>query len=188
MGATGGTTIPELRLLANRLTVGEETIDRDNVTNVGLAISSQGLRLTYFTARASRSSTGVRAINNGAAGATPSLVRFGLYSIAADGAGTLRASTVNDTAVFATGNTPYTKNWSVAYDLVAGQRYAYGLLVVTAAATPTFHGCVALSGYGAESGVAPRICGHLTGQADLPNSFADASLANSGQRFYAVIL
>lgn len=171
----------------NALTVGEETVARDLATNAANTAVSQALRLSYFTARKTETTTQARFITGStAAGATPTLVRYGLYLIAANGDGTLVASTPNDTTLLAATTTPYPKSWSVAYNKIAGQRYAVGLLVVTAAAAPSLVG-VAIQAT-AEAATAPRICGSLGSQADLPNTFTDASLTAVGQRFYAAIL
>lgn len=172
---------------SNLLTVGEETYGRDLSSNAGNTAITGALRLSYFTARKTETTTQCRFISGTtAAGATPTLVRYGLYLIAANGDGTLVASTPNDTSLFAGTLTPYPKSWLVAYNKVAGRRYAAGVLVVTAAASPTLVG-VAIQGT-AEAATAPRICGSLAGQSDLPNSFTDASLTAIGARFYAAIL
>ncbi|GAA0494815.1 hypothetical protein Ade02nite_19680 [Paractinoplanes deccanensis] len=174
----------------NLLTVGEETIARDMAISGGMITNTQVLRLTHFTARKSESTTQVRMISGGtAAAATPTLVRMGLYLVDGNGDGTLVASTANDTSLFAATNTAYTRSWTAPYAKVAGQRYALGVLVVTAATAPQLVGnSIAGVGAAAEPSVAPRLSGSLAGQADLPASFTAASLAATGQRFYGVLL
>lgn len=173
---------------ATRLSTGQETMSRGLVTQSASMGSSGALRLTYFTARKSESSTQVRLSTGGtAAGATPTLCRVGLYLIAGDGGATLVASIVNDTTLFAGSGTVYTRSWSAPYAMVMGQRYALGVLVVTGAAMPSMAGGSIVSN-ASEWAAAPRMTGNLAAQTDLPASYADASLATSGSRVYAAIL
>lgn len=178
------------RDLHNLLEVGEETLPRDIATSSAVGITSGDVRLTYFTARKSETSTQVRMISGGtAAAATPTLCRIGLYSIASDGAGTLVASTPNDTAMFSATATAYTKSWSASVAKTAGQRYALGIIVITAAATPTFVGLGPTGSTSNENAQAPRIAGLLTGQSDLPASFTGAAISAGAatRRYYAVV-
>lgn len=167
------------------LAVGEETFSRIRRTDSS-SLTNQRLQLTYFTARTSETTTQVRILSGGVATATPTLVRIGLYLIAADGGGTLVASTANDTTLLSATNTSYTKAWASSYVKVAGSRYAVGVLV--AAATAGSVTSITTSGFSAELAIAPRITGHLAGQADLPASFTDAALTATVFPFYAAIL
>lgn len=158
-------------------------------TNAALTVS-QSLRLAHFTARDSVASTQVRVLSGAtAAGATPTLARLALYRIdtlLGILTYTLVASTANDTALFAAANTTYTKSWSSAVAVAAGQRYAFGVLVVTGATAPTLIGRSFLSTD--EATVVPRLSGVLAAQADLPATFADSALAVSATAPYAAIL
>lgn len=159
------------------------------VSGSALAPTSQQMRLTYFTARKTEVSTQVRVISGTtAAAATPTLCRVGLYLIdATTGDGTLVASTANDTTLFAAGSTAYTKSWSTPYTMVAGSRYAWCPLVVSAATMPTFPGqAVFMSTEG--TSVAPTMSAALNSQSNLPSTFLAANLLSSGHRAYAVIL
>jgi hypothetical protein len=170
----------------DQFTSGEEIFPADDATSGTNVTTTQILRLSYFTARKSESTTAVRVISGGtAAGATPTLVRIGLYSIDSTGAGTLVASVANDTALFASTATVYTKSWSVAYNKVRGQRYAVGVLVVSSTTTPTLAGKGITST--AEVSLAPRKTGSISGQSDLPSSFTGASVSSSFSRFYAAL-
>lgn len=183
------------RKTPNQLTSGQATMDRSEAAVATSTMGiSQRLNLAYFTAVQTFTSTQVKVFSSAtAAGATPTLVRIGLYSIdATTGAGTLVASTVSDTALFATVNTAYTKSWSSSVGVVAGQRYALATLVVTAAAAPShpgqiFFGSVGNQG-GIEAGLAPRMSAFIAAQADLPGSFVAGSLADSSAKFYGVVL
>lgn len=170
------------------LTSGESTIPRllaDNVAS--LAMTSQLLRLAFHTAKKTETITQVRVMTGTtAAGATPSLVRIGVYTVDTAGDLTLVASTANDTALLAGANTVYTKALSASFTKSAGQRYAFGLLVVTAAAAPTIVG--ALIPGSTEGGVAPRLNANVAAQADLPATVAAGSLAGTTGIIYGVVV
>ncbi len=168
-------------LRTQQIDTGEETIPRPLCQSESLLSTTQVLRLTYFTARKTELITQVKMISGGtAAGATPSLIRIGLYTVASNGDLTLVASTATDTALFAAANTAYTKALSASYQKVAGQRYALGLLLNTAAAFPTIMAMSAsASRIAVINSIAPLITGSVTAQANLPSTVATASVANS---------
>jgi hypothetical protein len=162
------------------ITSGETTVQRRyGAATAPGTFSSQQLRLTYFTARKSFTVANLVAeTGTTAAGATPTLVRLGLYTVAGNGDITLVASTPNDTALFANTFTSYTKALSVAYPITAGTRYAVGVLVVSAATIPILLGVGMGSGMAA---TAPRVAGQIASQADLPaGPVAAASITGSG--------
>jgi hypothetical protein len=179
------------RDLSSQLTVGQETFSRELILNSGIA-PTQVVKFTYFTSRKSEVTTQVRVTTGGiAAAATPTLCRLGLYSIAANGDGTLVASTTNDTTLFAANFTTYTKSWTSPYTMIAGQRYAAAHLVVSSAATPTWSGQLLIANPGPRTEYAtdPRLGAVIGSQSDLPSTFT-AATANSGidGRTYFAIL
>lgn len=193
VGITGSTVAGSLDFLANHnaaaqapLAVGTSNIPREMINSSSVTTGTQVLRLSYFFALKTLTSTQARILAGGtAAAATPTLVRVGLYSIDGAGNGTLVASTPNDTTLLAAANTSYTKSWSSSIALVAGTQYALGLLVVTAAAAPTMCGMSIASAN--EAAVVPRQSGQITGQADLPASFVTGAPAVSGSYVYAAL-
>lgn len=188
----GGTAEPDPGgvpgpLQTNQLAVGDETLPRELAISAAVASTNSTLRLAFFTARRTEQTTQVRILSGGgAAGATPTLIRVGLYTVAANGDIALVASTPNDTSLLAASNTAYTKSWSTPYAKVAGQRYAVGALVVTGAAAPNYAGMVMANA--AESGMSPMLAASVGGQSDLPTSVVAASLTASANRLYAVVL
>lgn len=189
---TGGSPFTGAQAAAvrgNLLTAGEEVIARDLYTsNAATTQASQVLRLVFFTARRTETITQVRSFTGTtAAAATPTLCRYGVYQVAADGGATLVASTASDTTLFAAANTGYTRSFTVSFAKVAGQRYGLGILVVSAAAMPSYGGAAAILD-NAESGRAPVLGATIAAQADLPGSFTAGQLTASGSRFYAVLL
>lgn len=152
---------------SGRYGVAETMYRRDITAAVGCSTGS--LRLGYFRAVDDSTVTTMAAQGHTtAAGATPTLVRFGLYSIAANGDGTLIASTPNDTALFAVGSTFTEKALSVPVSLTRGSLYAAALLVVSGAATPTVAGMASIGTVLVED---ERVSGLINSQTDLPGSF-----------------
>jgi hypothetical protein len=124
---------------------------------------------------------------NAASGLT--LCRFGLYTMNADGAGTLVARTANDTTCFNASNTIFTRTLDAtdgyvsSYALVAGQRYAVSVAVrgtgnmgsLTGSACP-----------GHMAGLTPRVQGVRTGVSDLITSQGSGQYNGSvGQIYWA---
>lgn len=151
----------------------------------GTAVAaSQTLMLTYFTADKDVTVNNVYTRGGTtAAGATPTIVRFGLYSVAANGDLTLVASTANDTTIFNSASQSVNKALSASYNMVMGQRYAGGWLVVSAAAMPTIIG-IDYQLSGTEMALAPRLTGVVTGQSNLPSSVAAASVGSTASRIH----
>lgn len=176
----------------NALTSGDETFPRLYGTNNALTTATGSLRLTFFTAKRSFTTTQVCVPTGGtAAAATPTLCRIGLWTVdSSDNSVALVASVANDTTLWASSNsrTSGTRSWSSSYSYVAGQRYAIGVLVVTGAATPTFPGITVATALQAITADAPRLSGILASQTDLPSSFTSAGLTTSVNVQYAQIL
>lgn len=148
------------------LTSGEETYPRRLVLT-SVTMSTNILRLAFFTARKTDTYTQLRACSSTAAGATPTLVKFGIFSVASNGDLTCIAVTANDTSVFAGANSEYTRATTASFSLTAGQRYAFGVLVVTGASAPTV--TAGVTGLVANTAVrAPALTGVINPAADFP--------------------
>lgn len=157
------------------LSSGEEVFPRHCAAFTTVATGSGNLRLSFFTARTTESITKVRLTSGStAAGATPTLVRVGVYSVAGNGDITLEAAIANDTTLLAAATTEYERSLTATFNKVAGSRYAVGVLVVTAATAPTLQGTSA--GGPSIAARAPRLTAFVSGQTDLPASVASASL------------
>jgi len=171
------------------LAVGEEIFSRDSIAIATVQSTTQNVRLVYFTARKSETTTQVRVRSgNTAAGATPTRCEVALFEINAAGDGTRVAVIANDTSLFATASTAYTRSWTASYSKVAGQRYALGWLVVTTATPPTYIGSTLGFGADDEFDSSPRYVGRITGQTTMPSSFTAASVTGNNVRPYGVIL
>lgn len=158
---------------------GEFAPPRSEIVSTAVQGSSGRLILWYFTASRTEDIGSITLWTGGtAAAATPTLCRVGVYSVAGDGALTLLAAIANDTALFGTTHTAYTRSLTSTFNKVAGQRYAIGVLVVSGGTVPAFLGS---SNIGASTqdnilAIEPRLAARLDGQTDLPSSVANASL------------
>jgi hypothetical protein len=170
------------------LTSGEETIARKSISS-SCSMPSGTMRLAYFTARKSETINNIQAATSAtAAGTTPTLCQMALYSVDGTGNLTLAASCANDTTLFAATSTLYSRALTSSYAKVKGQRYAFGILVVTAAATPTIVGnntSSPASLFGSSG--APRLCGNVAGQSSLPASVAAASVSDTANVLFGVV-
>jgi hypothetical protein len=180
MGAVEREFIREQKLdlaYANAL-VGIETAPRI-ICQAAAPLSTSGtLRLSYFTPSQSATIGSLVAVTGStAAAATPTFCRIGLYTAAANNDLTLVASIANDTALWAAAFTEYSSVLvsPASYTAVAGQRYAFGVLCVSAAAVPSFYGLQTLST--ATFSRPPVLSRSLAGQTDLPSSITHASTA-----------
>lgn len=172
----------------NSIAGGESTLPRTALTSSASLTSADVLRLTYFTSRKTFTANRIRTMCGTTAAVTPSMCRIGVYDV--DSIGTIRliASTANDTALWGTINTPYTKSFSAPVTLYAGQRYAVGILVRGAATYPTLVGVQGGSGFANEFAIEPRIGGYVGSASDLPNPATAAAIGASSSLHYAVLL
>jgi hypothetical protein len=182
-GAPGEVTRIELMRRLGHDEDRERTMRRHDAASV-VTNSSGRLTVTTFTAARSRTVSTIRLLGAGAAvGAT--LIRLGLYAVdAGDDLIALLGSTSNDTTLFAAANTAYAKTMSATVDIVAGERYAVGVIFVGTTA-PTFGGLV----LGAHNiNAAPALGGIVLGQADLPASVTQSTyIATTTAQLYAEV-
>lgn len=168
---------------------GESVCDRRLVAASATSLGSGTLQLTYFTAQASETINQLVVYAAGTAAATVTLIRFAVYSVAANGDLTLVASTANDTTLLAAAHTRYAKATSAPWSKTAGQKYAAGLLVVSTTSPTTYAVSVQASAVVdnlfAQS---PRLAGAVTGQTDLPASVAAGSISASRRIPYVEML
>lgn len=154
--------------------VGEQTYPRDtgllDYNNNGVS----GFQfLSYFTAKSNATVAQAKFETGSQGNSAVTLVRVGLWTVAANGDLALVASTPNDTSLGNAGYTGYTKALSVSYTFVPGQRYAAGVLQV--ASTIAF----LLGPYTIQRvSVSPRKCAIQAagGLSNLFSSATDASL------------
>lgn len=174
---------------------GVETSPRGEVSVTNAALTSGSMRLSYFTPQVTRTCTqAVMYSGSAAAGATPTLVRFGYYTVAANGDIALACAIANDTGLFAGAAwTEYVRPFSTdgglpsSFTFVAGQRYAGAVLVVSGASMPQMISPPNVIAP-ALAARAPRIGGIVSGQTDLPTSVVNASITSSSTRPYMLAI
>lgn len=179
-------------MVADPVSVGQETFSRAILTSTTVTYLTGQLRLAMFTARKTEVTTQVRTLTGtpGAA-ATPTLCRIGLYLVDDTDGGSLVASVANDTTLWSAASTVYTRSWSSSYQMVAGQRYALAWLCVTGTTAPNFIAAQQWqSTEQSEANVFPRITGLIVSETDLPSSYTNSQLGANAlpYRHYGVIL
>ena len=172
------------------LGAGTTTLSRQyGATNTNVAVGASGtLRLTYFVAPRSETISQLAIIvGTVPAGATPTLAQIAVFSVAVNGDLTRVGVTANDTTMFAVASTRVARPLTASYNAVGGTAYAFGPLIVTAAAMPSFLG-VSLNQNTAQAFASPRISAQIAGQATMPLSILNASLAASNALMFGEIL
>ena len=166
----------------------EEVMPRWAAQNfTGITMVSGAVRFAYFTASRSRVITQLTVTTGTtAAGATPSLIRYGLYSVASSGDLTQVGVTPNDTSLLAGAINLFAQTMSASVTLIEGQLYAIAALVVTAATAPTLAG--ALPSSGNDLAQTPRMSAVLTAQSDLNSTYTAGSLSSTQSLIYAAAL
>lgn len=158
-------------------------------SNTAVSLGASGtIRLVYFQAPRTETITQLAVVTGTTgAGATPTLVRWGVYSVAGNGDLTLAGAIANDTTALAVASTRYLRSLTSSYGSVAGNWYAFGIMVVTGAALPTLAG-ISLNAATAQASASPRISGQLAGQTDLPSSILAGNVAASNALILGEVL
>ena len=158
------------------LASGVLTIPRFVVGDVGWNYHSNILHLTYLYPQENRTVSDLTVYVRDAGGAATT-AQLGLYSVDGSGNLTLLESTTNDTDLLTSAWTDKTKALSDSVDLVAGNAYAIGYLLVTSNSVGS------VEGMGGRWGLhvsAPRLAGKLDGQTSLPSSITAGSILDNG--------
>jgi hypothetical protein len=186
--ATSQVTDLDLKLSATDvLANGEASISRAAPLS-GVAYGTSGtLLLTYRRALKTETITKLSMASGTAAGATPSLVKFGVYSVnETTGDLTRVAITASDTSTFSAANTAYELALTSSWTKTKGTLYAYAVLVVSSASLPTIVGNSHFSStpVNAILALSPRITAAVASQTDLPSSIASGTLSNSNRALW----
>lgn len=145
---------------------------------VGSATSTSGrLVLTGFVAPLSETFGKIRSISAGAGSSGLTLAKMGLYSMSADGALTLVASTTSDTTLWASTWTIYTRDLTSPITLTKGSWYAIGLIAVGTTAGSYSVTSQNWTGGTTGSGEVPWYSGYVSSLSDLPATVTYGSLS-----------
>ncbi len=138
--------------------------------------SPAGIYFSYFTPQSNLLCGNVATFFS-TAPTSATLGRMGIYSVAGNGDLTLVASTANNTTF--TSNALYQRPLTTPYQLVAGTRYAFTILVITGGSAGTCRACAL---YPQMAALSPRLSSQSTLQyTDLPASVTNANLLTFGQ-------
>jgi len=172
----------------HQLTTGESTFDRSAALIAGAAMATQVAYFTFFTARKTATVNNVITfVATASSGTAPTLCRIGIYSVDPSGNFTSVVSTPNVTGMW--GSTgAITQGLNASWSKSAGSRYGVMCLCVTTGTPPSLMQANQSSDAMTATILArlPRVCGHMTGQTDVPfpGPFADSTLVNNNRPFY----
>lgn len=158
---------------------------------IGLTGAASGsMMLAFFTAPYSITATTITFVNAGTITASLSLCRFALFTVsetitdsvtATTPSITMVARTANDTTIGNVANTIYSRTFSetggypASYNLVAGSRYAVGLLIV--GSTPGTWQAATVT-VGSFMRLPPMVAGAVTGLSEIPTSATNVPFGN----------
>jgi hypothetical protein len=168
-------------------TGGIDTLSRSARSLVGNTSTNGAIFFTYFTPLVNMTVSEITMRSQTPAGSSLTLARMGLYSVDSNDDMTLVARTANDTTLFTTTNTTYTRSFDTTgdypatYTLVAGSRYA-SAHIVTGTTVP---GIASVSDIGAISGLSPRTNGARSSQTDLTTTNDATDIVNANSIFWA---
>ena len=185
-----------LRWAMQATTSAVDWLPRGHGTIGNASPSSGSLSLAFFTAPYNLTATTLTFGSGGTATASLTLCRFALFTVAetiVDSVTatlpviTLVARTASDTTIGSATNTMYSRSfstaggWPASYELVAGTRYAAGIMVV---GTTAGLWQAATLGSAAVMRLPPMAAGIITGLSDLPSA---ATVANGNFMLYGRI-
>ncbi len=164
----------------NSISEGEEgAIGRLTVNSASVGYTSGDVPVSLFTAKKTEQVSNI-VVNLGgtASGASPTLVKAGIYEKTGPTTLTLLASSANLNTIF-NSSTYSIKTFPLSSPVTkrAGVTYGLALIVVSAAAMPNFYGNGFLSMY---ANLEPRITCGGTSLADLPATM-DPTVGNFGR-------
>jgi hypothetical protein len=146
--------------------------------------SSETTYFTFFTPRITQSVTSISVVSASTQTTGQSLVRFGLYTVDGSGVATLVARTASDSTIFSAVNTVYTRTFNTtggypsSYTLVAGTRYAIGVVIVAATTGTVYTAFNSIPS--ALSTLSPRMTGLVAATSDLPTTASTYSASTVG--------
>jgi hypothetical protein len=171
------------------LTTGEGTLDRSASLTPSVAMVTQVAYFTFFTAKKTATiNTLTTFVATPSSGTAPTLCRLGVYSVDSSGNFSTIVATANNTNLWNTSQVAAPQGLNAAWSKVAGNRYAIMALCVSAGTLPTLIQANASTDAVTATilGRAPRVCGQMTGQTDVPfpGPFADSTFVNNNRALY----
>jgi len=172
---------------------GESVYDRNAILANGSATTNQRMNLVGFKCKRTETITkATLATGTTAAGATPTVIKYGLYLRRPDQLNyDLVAQTAHDAALLVAANTNYSKAFTAPYNKIRGEEYLFGLLIVSGAAFPTLLGPnnITLTPSANNMLVPPIRAGVIGSLTDLPATFlSSAVIFSSPMQSFQVLL
>jgi hypothetical protein len=158
-------------------------VDRVGGMAASVGLTASRLYLVAFTAAASAAVSNFYVRSRGTAGVGTTLARMALFSVASNGNATLLARTASDTTLAAATFTDYTKAFDTTggypanYALVAGTRYALGILLVGSSTAAQVYGA---SVSPSANSWLPWASMAVAAQTDIATSYTYASMVVEG--------
>ena len=153
------------------------------------ALTSGTAEWACFTALENITVSKIKMMVGGTASAgSPTLRRMGLATVASNGDITVVARTANDTSLFNATFTAFERSFDTGsgfpatYDLVAGNRYAAGVIAV-GGTMPALQRMLMANGNNDFFGIAPRLTIGKTAQTDLTDITVAAGITPSAARW-----
>lgn len=144
---------------------------------------TQQMRLHFWESPRDCLAAGCYMRSSTTAGTSMTVVRMGLYTVNGSGDGTLVAAIANDATIFAIASTEYQRSLMAPYQILQGQLYATGILILGTGTFPTIIG----NNLGSISGIVnsttryrPRKLGNIGSLSDLPSSFVAGDVGVNG--------
>jgi hypothetical protein len=179
-----------LRWAMQTTTTAIDWLPRNHGTIGNTSATSGNLKLAFFTAPYDLTATTITFVNAGTVTGSLSLCRFALFTVSetitdsvtvTTPSITMVARTASDTTVGNVSNTIYSRTFNTtggypaSYNLVAGTRYAVGLLIV--GSTPgTWQAATVTSG--SFMRLPPMAAGAVTGLSEIPTSATSVPFGN----------
>jgi hypothetical protein len=142
--------------------------------------------LYYFTPLFNFTATNISMSSANTASVGATFARMGVYSVnPSTQALSLIARTANDTTIFQSANTVYTKSFNTAggypstYSFIAGTRYAASLIMTGQSVNATL-ASAGSSGYSQISNLSPKMVASVSGESDLAATIANSNAIASG--------
>lgn len=153
-----------------------DVVNRENTNNNALTVVSGTAMYVMFTPLVTTTVSQITFFSGNVAASGLTLARFGLFTFTETSSTTsavLVARTASDTTLFTSTSTSWSRSLDTAsgfpatYTLVAGTRYAVGLVTVGTGTMPQYSGKAVPAGI---SPLTPRTVAQIASQTDLPTS------------------
>lgn len=166
------------------LASGESCIPRLNVGSTVPLVSGTML-MSYWTAVKTETVNNIGfTVGNTAAGATPTYCAMACYKAAADNSLTLLGACASDTTIFNVAFATVLRAVLTPFQKVQGQRYAFGILCVSAASMPTIEG---YNGTVTLSGNSPVLSKTEVSQSSIPASVTAGNLSGTSSSVFGYV-